>query len=963
MLDPEDIPSIDDDDDRGHVSYVAAGWQQQLPSLACAEEPPPLWCRRLDEAMSATALDPSRLAPPPAPSLAGACDEAPRPPSHSSSSPTGSGEATGGGGDRYGRPLREEWRGDGSLAAVDFPTSADSVTGFSFVEQEEEISRFLTGVGLQAAGGGEELRPASPSASAFGAAADGVDDQVKSRWGGARAATRDAAPRGAPPEAPAPGRLHEGGGVMPGAAAPREERGEAGVEAQDGGPWSRTVAMPVQASKERGYADDQDGGGWWSRTMATPEQARKEAGYLYETPGASRSASKDRWRGRFDAESPIVPPLPARHPWQTPPTATPGRSSAWSCAPPSGSEGAAVTPAQHRAEPLEETPSAELRLVACGSCGRRFREDRLPVHEDICRSVSASGRRRHAFESQRQRTKDAIGTRWWLKDAVLGGSPAQQASIGPGTGSASIVPREHVAPGVCGATSPPKARAAVPTAEAATPAIDAGDAAAKRRPFLRKGTGACSRASSVPAPAPGRSRLAEAAPRPKLPQRPQQAPLQHPKAPPAAERRGKQPARTEVAQQPPQRPQAPRKRASSVAACAAPTRGSGGQAARPHSAERGCVRGAREEGSPLAAPASRRRASSVAACATPTPGGGRQAARPHSAERGCVRSAPEGSPPLPARRPRSPFRGSAAGGRERSRGRVPVADAGRADVPRSPAVDVAPSPRPFSPITSFLAGASPARAASFGVGGDAGRRGAGAQGDEVAPEQPHLDAEVDDHDAGRGLACETSASLLPAGFGEPAESAEDVLLKVAQMLEAKYSDLAETSLLPKRDCLDRDLFADAEGRSSADLGTSSRSGGRRRASGDASREPSADDAALRCRSVEPARTPPPRQRLWPGEYDDGGGRENWLMRSASPPRYLDESSAGMDGDCDVYDDTCADAGFRSGGGGWGLEASVAGRSDDLGSMLDSLEMQSAMFRGHLHECARQIRERQLLRSP
>lgn len=54
----------------------------------------------------------------------------------------------------------------------------------------------------------------------------------------------------------------------------------------------------------------------------------------------------------------------------------------------------------------------EGRLEACGSCGRRFQEDRLPVHEAICRARREGCRLWSVFESRRQRCGPA-GARWW----------------------------------------------------------------------------------------------------------------------------------------------------------------------------------------------------------------------------------------------------------------------------------------------------------------------------------------------------------------------------------------------------------------------------------------------------------------------------------------------------------------------------------------------------------------------
>lgn len=77
------------------------------------------------------------------------------------------------------------------------------------------------------------------------------------------------------------------------------------------------------------------------------------------------------------------------------------------------------------AEMLEHAPAEEdVNLVSCSICGRQFREERLPVHEEICRNISSAGKRRAEFESQRQRTRDALGNRWWLQERIQGSRPS-----------------------------------------------------------------------------------------------------------------------------------------------------------------------------------------------------------------------------------------------------------------------------------------------------------------------------------------------------------------------------------------------------------------------------------------------------------------------------------------------------------------------------------------------------------
>jgi len=72
----------------------------------------------------------------------------------------------------------------------------------------------------------------------------------------------------------------------------------------------------------------------------------------------------------------------------------------------------------------EVVPVSQLSLVKCDHCGRSFRQDRLPVHESICRKTVSSDPR-HVFESRRQRL-GSLGERWW---GVSTGSPDGVASV------------------------------------------------------------------------------------------------------------------------------------------------------------------------------------------------------------------------------------------------------------------------------------------------------------------------------------------------------------------------------------------------------------------------------------------------------------------------------------------------------------------------------------------------------
>ncbi|CAJ1403976.1 unnamed protein product [Effrenium voratum] len=62
------------------------------------------------------------------------------------------------------------------------------------------------------------------------------------------------------------------------------------------------------------------------------------------------------------------------------------------------------------AKPRGVMEDAEALLRPCSCCGRRFRENRLPVHEEICFRNAA--KQRTVFESSRQRC-EAVSGRWW----------------------------------------------------------------------------------------------------------------------------------------------------------------------------------------------------------------------------------------------------------------------------------------------------------------------------------------------------------------------------------------------------------------------------------------------------------------------------------------------------------------------------------------------------------------------
>lgn len=89
-------------------------------------------------------------------------------------------------------------------------------------------------------------------------------------------------------------------------------------------------------------------------------------------------------------------------------------------------------------------------MVQCSCCHRCFREDRLAVHEPICRKSSES--HRHVFESRTQRCR-AIGSHWWILEEETGKArmPASSHS------SASSAQPSAKAPGSPGVLAKAKA--------------------------------------------------------------------------------------------------------------------------------------------------------------------------------------------------------------------------------------------------------------------------------------------------------------------------------------------------------------------------------------------------------------------------------------------------------------------------------------------------------------------------
>ncbi|CAK9034418.1 unnamed protein product [Durusdinium trenchii] len=97
------------------------------------------------------------------------------------------------------------------------------------------------------------------------------------------------------------------------------------------------------------------------------------------------------------------------------------------------SEASTATPPEHHAETsqgfakLPDTEEVQVPMGSCRGCQRRFRANRLPIHEEIC--LRNAQKKRSVFESSRQRC-EAVTGRWW-SDSELRGSqqPNSQSSV------------------------------------------------------------------------------------------------------------------------------------------------------------------------------------------------------------------------------------------------------------------------------------------------------------------------------------------------------------------------------------------------------------------------------------------------------------------------------------------------------------------------------------------------------
>eukprot|EP00913_Durusdinium_trenchii_P019185 g18030.t1 len=111
------------------------------------------------------------------------------------------------------------------------------------------------------------------------------------------------------------------------------------------------------------------------------------------------------------------------------------------------SEASTATPPEHHAETsqgfakLPDTEEVQVPMGSCRGCQRRFRANRLPIHEEIC--LRNAQKKRSVFESSRQRC-EAVTGRWW-SDSELRGSqqPNSQWGRPVGGGSVSLVVHIH----------------------------------------------------------------------------------------------------------------------------------------------------------------------------------------------------------------------------------------------------------------------------------------------------------------------------------------------------------------------------------------------------------------------------------------------------------------------------------------------------------------------------------------
>ncbi|CAK9091258.1 Probable E3 ubiquitin-protein ligase RNF217 (RING finger protein 217) [Durusdinium trenchii] len=110
------------------------------------------------------------------------------------------------------------------------------------------------------------------------------------------------------------------------------------------------------------------------------------------------------------------------------------------------SEASTATPPEHHAETsqgfakLPDTEEVQVPMGSCRGCQRRFRANRLPIHEEIC--LRNAQKKRSVFESSRQRC-EAVTGRWW-SDSELRGSqqPNSQWGRPVGGGAEDVVVAE-----------------------------------------------------------------------------------------------------------------------------------------------------------------------------------------------------------------------------------------------------------------------------------------------------------------------------------------------------------------------------------------------------------------------------------------------------------------------------------------------------------------------------------------
>jgi len=277
-----------------------------------------------------------------------------------------------------------------SLSFEELPASfRDSVSHLSYVEQEEEIARFLDC--LRQTTSPAASSPLEVSAEAA-ATASGTSASRSMECGGDVAAGTHQADN---------------------SAASSEARCGPCQESSDGRSTIRSMGAPLGKLHAGTMSTPPPAGGLgWGQPLLTPHNIN--------TPPTRTPSSADVMGGRLFSEE---------HSFSS--SASSGiKGSMWtsglSPAPEHGHHASApndvaigpcarTLPVPASVPGVEEFLDADQCLHPCSHCGRRFRTDRLAVHEGVCRhAASSAAPRRPVFESRRQRCSD-IESRWWMK--------------------------------------------------------------------------------------------------------------------------------------------------------------------------------------------------------------------------------------------------------------------------------------------------------------------------------------------------------------------------------------------------------------------------------------------------------------------------------------------------------------------------------------------------------------------